>query len=168
MDMLPASRERQAGQTRAAGPWGSAAPAGQPAAAGQPRIIAAPKIRQLYWCDFWCDAQLPEMWKTRPVIVVSYRAMATIQVKSSHISGGSPPILGSGLGPAGSDQGMRKTEGNLVVCEEDTARCLDHQETRSGIQHASARWSAPFPVGNVQGFGADRRHGPSPSSVTWR
>lgn len=39
----------------------------------RPRIIAAPKIRQLYWCDFWRDAQLPEMWKTRPVIVVSYR-----------------------------------------------------------------------------------------------
>jgi mRNA interferase MazF len=39
----------------------------------QPRIIAAPKIRQLYWCDFWQDAMLPEMWKTRPVIVVSYK-----------------------------------------------------------------------------------------------
>ena len=40
----------------------------------QPRIIAAPKLRQLYWCDFWRDAQLPEMWKTRPVIVVSYKS----------------------------------------------------------------------------------------------
>ena len=39
----------------------------------KPRIIPAPKIRQLYWCDFWRDAQLPEMWKTRPVVVVSYR-----------------------------------------------------------------------------------------------
>ena len=39
----------------------------------QPRIKAAPKIRQIYWCDFWQDAQLPEMWKTRPVIVVSYK-----------------------------------------------------------------------------------------------
>lgn len=38
-----------------------------------PRIIAAPKIRQVYWCDFPEDAQLPEMWKTRPVIVVSYK-----------------------------------------------------------------------------------------------
>jgi len=37
------------------------------------RIIAAPKIRQTYWCDFWRDSQLPEMWKTRPVVVVSYR-----------------------------------------------------------------------------------------------
>jgi len=39
----------------------------------QPRIIAAPKHGQIYWCDFWMDAQLPEMWKTRPVIVLSYK-----------------------------------------------------------------------------------------------
>lgn len=39
----------------------------------KPRIVAAPKIRQIYWCDFWQDAHLPEMWKTRPVIVVSYK-----------------------------------------------------------------------------------------------
>ena len=39
----------------------------------QPRIIAAPKIRQFYWCDFWKDARLPEMWKTRPVVVISYK-----------------------------------------------------------------------------------------------
>ena len=38
-----------------------------------PRIKAAPKIRQIYWCDFWQDAHLPEMWKTRPVIVLSYK-----------------------------------------------------------------------------------------------
>jgi mRNA interferase MazF len=39
----------------------------------KPRITAAPKIRQLYWCDFWADARLPEVWKTRPVVVVSYK-----------------------------------------------------------------------------------------------
>lgn len=39
----------------------------------QPRIQAAPKIRQIYWCDFPRDAQLPEMWKRRPVVVVSYK-----------------------------------------------------------------------------------------------
>jgi mRNA interferase MazF len=39
----------------------------------QPRIIAAPKHGQIYWCDFWLDAQLPEMWKTRPVVVISYK-----------------------------------------------------------------------------------------------
>jgi mRNA interferase MazF len=39
----------------------------------QPRIIAAPKHGQIYWCDFWLDAQLPERWKTRPVVVLSYK-----------------------------------------------------------------------------------------------
>ena len=39
----------------------------------KPRITAAPKIRQIYWCDFWEDARLPEMWKTRPIIVISYK-----------------------------------------------------------------------------------------------
>jgi mRNA interferase MazF len=39
----------------------------------QPRIQAAPKHGQIYWCDFWLDAQLPEMWKTRPVVVISYK-----------------------------------------------------------------------------------------------
>lgn len=39
----------------------------------KPRIKAAPKLRQVYWCDFWADARLPEIWKTRPVIVVSYK-----------------------------------------------------------------------------------------------
>ncbi|RYF16215.1 MAG: type II toxin-antitoxin system PemK/MazF family toxin [Oxalobacteraceae bacterium] len=38
-----------------------------------PRITAAPKIRQLYWCDFPQDAQLPEFWKCRPIIVISYK-----------------------------------------------------------------------------------------------
>ena len=37
----------------------------------QPRIRSAPKIRSVYWCDFPKDAQLPEFWKTRPVLVVS-------------------------------------------------------------------------------------------------
>src|SRR5271154_6210644 len=43
----------------------------------QPRIKAAPKIRQIYWCDYWKDARLPEMWKTRPVIIVSYKNTLT-------------------------------------------------------------------------------------------
>jgi mRNA interferase MazF len=38
-----------------------------------PRIVGAPKIRQLYWCDFPVDAQPPEFWKRRPVIIISYR-----------------------------------------------------------------------------------------------
>lgn len=27
----------------------------------------------MYWCDFPKDAQLPEFWKCRPVIIVSYK-----------------------------------------------------------------------------------------------
>jgi mRNA interferase MazF len=38
-----------------------------------PRIKAAPKIRQIFYCDFWRDAQLPEFWKTRPVVILSFR-----------------------------------------------------------------------------------------------
>ncbi len=38
-----------------------------------PRLTTAPKLGHLYWCDFWRDAQLPEMLKTRPVIVLSYK-----------------------------------------------------------------------------------------------
>ena len=39
----------------------------------EPRLRAAPKIRQFLWCDFPQDAQLPEFWKRRPVIIISYR-----------------------------------------------------------------------------------------------
>ena len=38
-----------------------------------PRLVAAPKIRQVLWCDFWQDAMMPEMWKERPVIVLSFK-----------------------------------------------------------------------------------------------
>ena len=48
-------------------------PADQQPPRVQPRIQAAPKIRQIYWCDFPRDAQLPEMWKRRPVVVMSYK-----------------------------------------------------------------------------------------------
>jgi hypothetical protein len=37
-----------------------------------PRIKAAPAIRQVYWCDFLTDAQLSEIWKTRPALVIFY------------------------------------------------------------------------------------------------
>jgi len=37
----------------------------------KPRIKSAPKIRQMYWCRFPEDAQLPEFWKVRPVIILS-------------------------------------------------------------------------------------------------
>jgi mRNA interferase MazF len=38
-----------------------------------PRLKAAPKIRQLYWCDFPKDAQLPEFWKCRAILIVSFK-----------------------------------------------------------------------------------------------
>lgn len=37
-----------------------------------PKLTARPKVRQLYWCQFPQDAQLPELWKTRPVIILSH------------------------------------------------------------------------------------------------
>jgi mRNA interferase MazF len=37
----------------------------------EPKLKAAPRIRQIYWCDFPQDAQLPEFWKRRPVIILS-------------------------------------------------------------------------------------------------
>lgn len=37
----------------------------------KPRLTSAPKIRELFWCDFPTDAQSPEFWKRRPVIVLS-------------------------------------------------------------------------------------------------
>lgn len=39
----------------------------------KPRLKSAPKIRQFYWCDFPADAHLPEFWKRRPVIILSYK-----------------------------------------------------------------------------------------------
>lgn len=39
----------------------------------EPTLKAVPKIRNLYWCDFPTDAHLPEFWKRRPVIIISYR-----------------------------------------------------------------------------------------------
>jgi mRNA interferase MazF len=37
------------------------------------RLKAVPAIRELYWCDFPQDAQSPEFWKCRPVVIVSFK-----------------------------------------------------------------------------------------------
>jgi mRNA interferase MazF len=37
----------------------------------KPIINRPPRIREIYWCNFWQDAQLPEMWKRRPVVIIS-------------------------------------------------------------------------------------------------
>jgi len=55
----------------------------------KPRIAAAPAIRQLYWCDFPEDAHLPEFWKCRPVLVISYKntlsgAVTVVPCSSQH------------------------------------------------------------------------------------
>jgi len=38
-----------------------------------PRVSSAPNIRQLYWCAFRRDTQLPEFRKRRPVVIVSFK-----------------------------------------------------------------------------------------------
>jgi mRNA interferase MazF len=45
----------------------------QPPPRVPPKVKAAPRIRQIYWCRLPTDAELPELWKVRPVIIVSYR-----------------------------------------------------------------------------------------------
>jgi len=37
----------------------------------KPLLKAAPRIRQVLWCNFPKDAQLPEFWKVRPVLIIS-------------------------------------------------------------------------------------------------
>ena len=39
----------------------------------KPRLQAVPAIRELFWCDLPNDAQLPEFWKRRPVVIVSFK-----------------------------------------------------------------------------------------------
>ncbi|WP_433850684.1 type II toxin-antitoxin system PemK/MazF family toxin [Brucella pseudogrignonensis] len=38
-----------------------------------PRVTGNPRIRELYWCDLPEDAHLPELWKRRPVIILSWK-----------------------------------------------------------------------------------------------
>lgn len=38
-----------------------------------PALKSAPSIRQLYWCSLPEDAHLPEFWKQRPVVIVSFK-----------------------------------------------------------------------------------------------
>jgi mRNA interferase MazF len=45
----------------------------QPPPRVPPKVKAAPRIRQIYWRRLPTDAELPELWKVRPVIIVSYR-----------------------------------------------------------------------------------------------
>ena len=38
-----------------------------------PLLKRSPRIREVYWCAFPEDAQLPEMWKQRPVVIFCKR-----------------------------------------------------------------------------------------------
>ncbi|WP_407156359.1 type II toxin-antitoxin system PemK/MazF family toxin [Bradyrhizobium sp. STM 3557] len=62
-----------------------------------PRIKAAPAIRQLYWCDFPQDSHLPEFWKTRPVLIISFKNIlsgaVTVLPCSSQAQTGNPWAL---------------------------------------------------------------------------
>jgi mRNA interferase MazF len=57
-----------------------------------PRLKLGPKVRDMYWCDFPKDAQLPEFWKRRPVIVIatdrSLHGALTVVPCSSQDQGG--------------------------------------------------------------------------------
>ena len=46
---------------------------GSPPPRVPPRVKSAPKIRQIYWCNLPVDAELPELWKVRPAVIISYR-----------------------------------------------------------------------------------------------
>jgi len=48
-------------------------PADVPPPAVRATLKAAPAIRNVYWCEFPRDMRQPEFWKTRPVIVMSYK-----------------------------------------------------------------------------------------------
>ena len=38
-----------------------------------PIIKSNPRVRDVYWCEFPQDSVSPELWKIRPVIVLSYK-----------------------------------------------------------------------------------------------
>lgn len=56
-------------------PGHRAPPAAEETAAPTVRtgLKAAPAIRSVYWCEFPADMRFPEFWKTRPVVVISYK-----------------------------------------------------------------------------------------------
>lgn len=60
----------------------------------KPRLKGPPRMRQMFWCDFPMDARLPELWKRRPVIILSKNASlygtATVVPVSTQDQGHSP------------------------------------------------------------------------------
>jgi mRNA interferase MazF len=93
-----------------------------------PRLKSAPKIRQLYWCDFPKDAQLPEVWKRRPVVVLSKTAtlFGTIVVVPCSTQGNQDPRLSYKLTTTidGSD--------SWAICDKPTTVAVSRLTTAQG------------------------------------
>lgn len=58
------------------------------------KIRISPKVGQIFWCRLPFDAELPEFWKTRPVVIVSKNniledAAVVLPITSRH-QGGNP------------------------------------------------------------------------------
>ncbi len=99
-----------------------------------PRLKSAPKIRQIYWCDFPRDAQLPELWKRRPVVVVS---------KSHKLSGAATLIPCSSLDQGDSPWAYKlstrfsKTE-TWAICDKPCTLAISRLSVdQGGIQRVS-------------------------------
>ncbi len=97
-----------------------------------PRLKQAPKVRDMLWCDFPQDAQLPEFWKRRPVIVVaSDRTLAgavTVIPCSSQDQAGNrwayslaSPIDG--------------VEPSWAVCDKPTTVAVSRLSLEGGVRH---------------------------------
>ncbi len=56
---------------------GSSSQAEEPSPVVKAAIKAAPAIRNVCWCAFPHDMRQPEFWKTKPVVVVSYKNRLT-------------------------------------------------------------------------------------------
>ena len=104
----------------------------------QPRITAAPKLGQIYWCDFWLDAQLPEMWKTRPVVVLSYKntlyGPCLVVPLTAEPQGNSPWPLRSRSRSTGAEIGR-----SAIICPQ--SRPADYRRA-SGKSFGSPTWSS--------------------------
>ncbi|MBR0973659.1 type II toxin-antitoxin system PemK/MazF family toxin [Bradyrhizobium japonicum] len=96
-----------------------------------PRVKSAPSIRQLFWCDFPEDAHLPEFWKTRPVLIVSYKNILTGAVTvlpcSSQPQRGNPWAVELGTTVDG--------QSSWVICDKPTTVAVSRlTPDKSGIR----------------------------------
>jgi mRNA interferase MazF len=114
----------------------------------RPRLKSAPRIRQLYWCDFPKDAQLPEFWKRRPVIILS---------KNANLYGTVVIIPCSTV-----DQGHSKSAFSLsssidgrmawAICDKPTTVAVSRLVPSRGVIPRMAQQEFDLMVAVVQGF----------------